>query len=70
MHHFAIAVCAGIVATVVVGGTALTPTPAEAAKTPSPEAPAPGGDRYMQGGGQGEEDQLACEPGCISAVWT
>jgi hypothetical protein len=40
MHHFAIAVCAGIVATVVVGGTALTPTPAEAAKTPSPEAAA------------------------------
>ena len=36
MHHFAIAVCAGIVATIVVGGTALTPTPAEAAKTPSP----------------------------------
>jgi|SoiMetStandDraft_5_1073268.scaffolds.fasta_scaffold2020208_1 hypothetical protein len=26
MHHFAIAVCAGIVATVVVGGTALMPT--------------------------------------------
>jgi hypothetical protein len=40
MHHFAIAVCAGIVASVVVGGTALTPTPAEAAKTPSPEATA------------------------------
>jgi hypothetical protein len=40
MHHFAIAVCAGIVATVVVGGTALTPTPAEAAKTPGPEAAA------------------------------
>ena len=37
MHHF-IALCAGIVATVVVGGTALTPTPAEAAKTPSAEA--------------------------------
>lgn len=40
MHHFAIAVCAGIVATVVVGGIALTPTPAEAAKAPSPEAAA------------------------------
>jgi hypothetical protein len=40
MYHFAIAVCAGIVATVVVGATALTPTPAEAAKTPSPEAAA------------------------------
>src|SRR5262247_2588403 len=40
MHHFAIAVCAGIVATVVVGGTALTTIPAEAAKTPSPEAAA------------------------------
>ena len=35
MHHFAIAVCAVIVATVVVGGTALTTIPAEAAKTPS-----------------------------------
>jgi hypothetical protein len=40
MHHFAIAVCAGIVATVVVGATALMPTSAEAAKTPSPEAAA------------------------------
>ena len=40
MHHFAIAVCAGIVATVVVGGIALTTTPAEAAKAPSPEAAA------------------------------
>jgi hypothetical protein len=38
MHHFATALFAGIVATVVVGGTALAPTPAEAAKTPSPEA--------------------------------
>jgi preprotein translocase subunit SecE len=38
MHHFAIAVCAGIVATAVVGATALTPTPAGAAKTPSAEA--------------------------------
>jgi hypothetical protein len=38
MHHFAIALCAGVVATVVVGGTALTPTPAGAAKTPSAEA--------------------------------
>ena len=40
MDHFFIALCAGIVATVVVGGTALMPTPAEAAKTPSPEATA------------------------------
>ena len=38
MHHFATALCAGIMATVVVGGTALMPTPAEAAKTPSAEA--------------------------------
>ena len=38
MHHLATALCTGIVATVVIGGTALTPTPAEAAKTPSPEA--------------------------------
>ena len=38
MHHFATALCAGIVATVVVGGTALMPTAAEAAKTPSAEA--------------------------------
>ena len=38
MHHFVTALCAGILATVVVGGTALTPTPAQAAKTPSAEA--------------------------------
>jgi hypothetical protein len=38
MHHFATALCAGLMATVVVGGIALTPTPAEAAKTPSAEA--------------------------------
>ncbi|MFZ1048813.1 MAG: hypothetical protein WAN52_24720 [Pseudolabrys sp.] len=38
MHHFATALCACIMATVVVGGTALTPTPAEAAKTPTAEA--------------------------------
>ena len=38
MHHFATVLCAGIVATVVVGGTAFMPTPAEAAKTPSAEA--------------------------------
>ncbi|MGA9817095.1 MAG: hypothetical protein WBQ54_09150, partial [Pseudolabrys sp.] len=38
MHHFATALCAGIMATVVVGGTALTPAPAEAAKTPTAEA--------------------------------
>ena len=38
MHHLATALCTGIVATVVIGGTALTPTPVEAAKTPSPEA--------------------------------
>jgi hypothetical protein len=38
MHHFVTALFASIVATVVVGGTALTPTAAEAAKTPSPEA--------------------------------
>ena len=38
MHHFATALCAGIVGTLVVGGTALTPTPAKAAKPPSAEA--------------------------------
>jgi hypothetical protein len=38
MHHFATALCASIMATVVAGGIALTPTPAEAAKTPSAEA--------------------------------
>jgi len=38
MHHFATALCAGIVATSVVCGTVLSPTPAEAAKTPSSEA--------------------------------
>ena len=37
MYHFATALCAGIVGTLVVGGTALTPTPAEAAKPPSAE---------------------------------
>ena len=36
MHHLATALCTGIVATVVISGTALTPTPAEAAKTPEP----------------------------------
>jgi hypothetical protein len=36
MHHFATALCAGLFATVVVGGAALTP--AEAAKTLSAEA--------------------------------
>jgi hypothetical protein len=39
MYRFAAALCAGVVAAVI-GGTALTPTPAEAAKTPSPEAAA------------------------------
>ena len=38
MYHFATALCACIMATVAVGGTALTPTPAEAAKTPTAEA--------------------------------
>ena len=38
MHHFAMALCTGIMATVVVGGTALAPAPAEAAKTPSADA--------------------------------
>ena len=37
MHHLATALCTGIVATVVIGGTAFTPSPAEAAKTPSAE---------------------------------
>jgi hypothetical protein len=40
MHHFATTLCAGIVATVVVVGIALTPTTAEAAKAPSAEAAA------------------------------
>jgi hypothetical protein len=35
MHHFATALCAGIIATVLVGGSAFTPTPAEAATTSS-----------------------------------
>src|SRR5262245_39202245 len=39
MYRFAMALCVGIVA-VIVGGTALTSTPAEAAKTPSLEATA------------------------------
>src|SRR5262249_59968529 len=37
MHHCATALYAGLMATVVVGGTAFMPTPAEAAKTPSAE---------------------------------
>jgi hypothetical protein len=36
LHHFATALCAGLFATVVVGGPTLTP--AEAAKTPSADA--------------------------------
>jgi len=39
MNNFAITLCAGIMTTVVVG-TPLRPTPAEAARTPSPEAAA------------------------------
>jgi hypothetical protein len=38
MRHFAMALFAGLMATVVVGGAALTPTPAEAARTASAEA--------------------------------
>jgi hypothetical protein len=38
MHHFTTALCAGLMATVVVGGAAFTPTPAEAARTSSAEA--------------------------------
>ena len=37
MHHFATTLCAGTMAIVVVGGIAFTPSPAEAAKTPSAE---------------------------------
>jgi hypothetical protein len=106
MHHFVTALFASIVATVVVGGTALTPTSAEAAKMPSPEAaalkeataackaeakenkiswpasrkfvmrrkdrqthadPTSGdcrktSDRCLQGGGEGQEDQMARQP--------
>ena len=35
MHHFTTTLCAGTMAIVVVAGTAFTPSPAEAAKTPS-----------------------------------
>jgi hypothetical protein len=35
MHHFATALCIGIIATVLVGGTSFPPTPAEAATTSS-----------------------------------
>src|SRR5262245_33204434 len=38
MHHFTTALCAGIIATAVVGAAALTPTPAEAAKTSGADA--------------------------------
>jgi hypothetical protein len=37
MHHFTTTLCAGTMAIVVVAGTAFTPSPAEAAKTPSAE---------------------------------
>jgi hypothetical protein len=37
MHHFAATLCAGTMAIVVIAGTAFTPSPAEAAKTPSAE---------------------------------
>src|SRR5215831_14563398 len=37
MHHFTTGLCAGLMATVVVGGAALTPTPAQAARTTSAE---------------------------------
>ena len=38
MHHFVTALYAGIIATVVVGGTAFTSTPAEAATTSGTDA--------------------------------
>ena len=38
MYHFATALCAGVMATVVVGGIAFMPARAEAATTPSAEA--------------------------------
>ena len=37
MHHFTTGLCAGLMATVVIGGAALRPTPAEAARTSSAE---------------------------------
>ena len=37
MRHWSTGLCAGLMATVVVGGAALTPTPAEAARTSSAE---------------------------------
>ena len=40
MHHFTTTLCAGIMATVVVGGTAFAPTPAEAATTSGADAAA------------------------------
>ena len=40
MYHFATALCAGIIATVVVGGAAFAPTPAEAATTSGVETAA------------------------------
>ena len=104
MNRLAKVLFAPIIATVV-GGTPLMPTPAEAAKTPSPEAaalkeataackaeakedrlasqpqvrehlrrkdrqthagPTSGnfrktGDRSVQGGGEGQEDRVACK---------
>jgi hypothetical protein len=63
MHHFATTLCAGITVTVLFGGAALTPTAVEAARTSNVEKSCPKrDDRCVQGGGQGEEDQVASEP--------
>jgi hypothetical protein len=37
MHHFATALCAGVTATVLIGGAVLTSTPVKAARTSNVE---------------------------------
>jgi hypothetical protein len=58
MHYFVRSICAGISATILVGVATLTPTPARAVAGKVAET----GDQCMQGGGQGEKDQVAREP--------
>ena len=63
MHHFTTGLCAGLMATVVVVGAQLTPTPAEAARTSSAEVVAlKEATRCMQGRGERQEDLVASEP--------
>ena len=63
MHHFATALCAGVTATVLIGGAVFTSTPVEAAERPTLKGRPERDDRCVQSGNQGEkEDQVAREP--------